>query len=391
MLSSPINLINQLSYRQIQNELKRRRMDSNGKKNDIVKRLKVVYEKELKNQTTNLTNFYDLPNEIFRDIFDYLCPIDVINSFYGLNYRFNELIKTIPMKLKCNKLNKNEYKRVLKHIVPKIKLQLYSLELGVLSKTIHSFNSEISIDLFTQSYNFTQFVNLRCLSLTSPNLEQLKSLFQIIPNMLSLRSLRLLEHDYYGSQNETVCKLTLANNHRYSMKTNHHLSHLFIETSPPFKTLTLIQKYFTNKISFDCIQLNIRCALFFYPHSLTYIDCDGLSRLVSNMNYLKIDITVGTYSPAFDLIRRFPQIQHLSVRTISKAYADGHQWAELLAQMSNINKLDLNIYLDTYNSNQELQTFQTKFWLERQWNVECSKKHKNSSECKITYRSNQVR
>ncbi len=255
-----------------------------------------------------------------------------------------------------------------------------------------SLNSEILIDLFTQSFNFTQFSNLHFLSLTSPTLKQLESLFSIIPNMLSLRSLRLLEHDYCGSQNETICKLVLANNHHhYSINKNNHLTHVFIDTSPPFKTLTLLQKYFMNKISIDYLQLNIRCALFFYPHALTHIDCDGLSRLISNMTYFKIDITVGIYTPAFDLIRRFPHIHHLSVRSVAKAYANGYQWAELLAQMPNLVKLDLNIHLDSYQSDQELQTFQTKFWFERQWIVQSVKKHMNSSECKIIHRSIQVR
>ena len=114
-----------------------------------------------------------------------------------------------------------------------------------------SFNPEFRIDLFIQSFNLTQFSNLRFLSLTSSNLKQLESLFLVIPNMLSLRSLRLLEQDYSGSQNETVCKLVLANNHHYSINQTNHLTHIFIETSPPFKTLNLLHKHFINKISFE--------------------------------------------------------------------------------------------------------------------------------------------
>jgi len=398
MLSSRINFINDLSYRQIQNELKKRQLDSSGKKNDIVKRFKIAYEKEINcksNQLSNVTNFHDLPNEIYQEIFDYLCPLNIMHSFYGLNHRLNRLIKTIPIKLNFKNLNKNEYKRVLKQIVPKITQQIVGIELGQSSKVNHcfssSFNSEFLIDLFIQSFNFTQFSNLRFLSITSLNLTQLESLFLVIPNMLSLRSLRLLEKDYYDSQNETVCKLVLANNHYYSIDKTNHLTHIFIETNPPFKTLTLLHKHFINKISFNYLQINIRCALFFYPHSLTHIDYDGLSRLISNMNYFKINIHFGTYIPVFDLIQRFPQIQYLSVKTISQAYANGYQWAELLAQMPNIIKLDLNIDLDSYKSDQELQTFQTKFWLERQWFVQCKKPHLNSSECKIIHRSIQIR
>lgn len=48
MLSSEINFIDDLSYRQIQYELKKRRLKSIGKKNIIVKRLKIVYQNEIK-------------------------------------------------------------------------------------------------------------------------------------------------------------------------------------------------------------------------------------------------------------------------------------------------------------------------------------------------------
>ena len=48
MFSSQIDLINQLSYRQIQKELKKRQLDSSGKKTEIVKRFKIAYEKEIK-------------------------------------------------------------------------------------------------------------------------------------------------------------------------------------------------------------------------------------------------------------------------------------------------------------------------------------------------------
>jgi hypothetical protein len=381
-----LSFINQLSYRQIQNELKKRQLDASGKKNDIVKRFKTVYEKEL-NQSSNVTNFHDLPNEIYCEIFDYLCPLNIINSFSGLNHRLNGIIGSISMKLNFKNLNKNQYKRVLKQIVPKIISQTTAIEFGQASKINHCFSPEVLIDLFTQSFNLTQFSNLRFLSLTSPNFQQLESLFSIIPNLLSLQSLRLLEHDYCGSQNETICKLILANNQPKS----NHLSHVFIETSPPFKTLLLLQKHFLNKISFNYLQLNIRCALFFYPHSLTHLECDSLSGLVSNMTYLKIDILLGTSIPAFNLIQRFPQINHLSIKTISQAYANGYQWAELLAQMPNIIKLDLHIHLDASKSDQELPTFQTKFWLQRQWIVQCIKKHPNLSECQIIHRDTKIR
>ena len=369
MLCSKINFHNDLSYYQ------KRQLDSSGKRNVRVKRIKIV----------NDSNFDHLPNEIYREVFDYLCPLNIIQSFYGLNHRLDRLITNLPMKFNFQNLNKIQYKRILKQILPKLIEQIVSIEFGPSSCFSSLFNSEARIDLFLQSFHFTQFSNLRCLSLTSPSLNQLESLLSLLPKLSSLRSLYLLEEDFPGSQNETVCKLTLANHS--PIKTN-HLSHLFIQTSPPFKTLILLYKHLINKISLDYLQINIRCALFFYPDCLTHLNYDGLSRLITNMNSFKIDMICGTYKPAFDLIQLFPKIEYLSIKTNSQAYANGYQWAELLAQLSNLIKIDLNIELDSEKFDQEYPTFQTKFWFEQKWFVHY---RKTPWKCQLIHRSIKVR
>jgi hypothetical protein len=363
-------MLNDLPCRQSSNPLKRRRLVSNGKKIDLVKRLKISDEKEIK------SNFQHLPNEIYQEIFDYLQPINIIQSFYGLDHRLNRFIENLPMKLNFQNLTKTGYKRVLKQMVPRITDQIVSIDLN------HSL-----IDLFNQSFHWTQFPHLRFLSLTSPNLEQLKSLFSVLNNLSSLRSLRLLEH----SQNETVCKLVLANHDHYSIPKSNRLTHLFIETSPPFRNLNLVYKHLMNKISVDYLQINLRCALFFYPDSLRHLDYDGLSRLISKMNYLKVDLMCGTFTPAFDLIQRFPQIEYLSVQTRTPAYANGYQWADLFIKMPKLTKVNLKIHCDSVNSNEELETFKTKFWFERQWFVQCRNNYLNSSQCQFILRSIHVR
>ena len=336
--------------------------NASRKRKNSVKRLKMIDEKQRK----SIMNFQHLPNEIYYEIFDYLRPMNIIQTFHGFDDRLDRLIENIPMKLNFQNCNKTEYRRILKQLVPRITKQIVTIDLGR-----SSVDSDILIDLFTQSFHWTQFLNLRCLSLTSPTLQQLESLLSVIPNMSSLRSLRLLEHDHYGSQNETVCKLVLANhNYRSSQKIR-----LSIDTSPPFRNLRLLQKHLCNQISVGYLQINIRCSLFFYPDSLTHLDYDGLSQLISSMNLLKIDVMCGTIAPIFDLIRRFPPIQYLSVRTVAQAFADGYQWADVLSQLPNLINLDLKLYLDSSQSSEALQTFQTKFWSERQWFFHCQKRH----------------
>ena len=216
------------------------------------------------------TCFHDLPNEICLDIFDYLCPLDVIRSFSALNDRFDRVIADLPMKLRLSAPNKSTYTRTLKRFIPTLIPQIVALDLGRApgksDRASTSCASDMAIDLFTQSFSFAQFSNLRFLSLASANVEQLQSLFAVLPSLTSLRSLRLLENDADDLHHPIVMKLTLANDRDRS-----HLERLVIDTSPPFNTLTLLQKHLTNQISCDRIQLNVRCNLFFYPQALTRI------------------------------------------------------------------------------------------------------------------------
>ena len=340
-----------------------------------VKRLKIIDEKQRK----SIMNFQHLPNEIYQEIFDYLRPMNIIQTFYGLDYRLDRCIESIPMKLNFRNCTKTEYRRVLKQCVPKMTDQIVTIDLGR-----SAFDSEILIDVFTKSFQWTDFPHLRCLSLTSANYQQLECLFSVLPNLCSLRSLRLLEQDYYGSQNETICQLVLANqNYRTSEKL-----HLFIDTSPPFRNLHLLQKHFTKKISLDYLQINLRCSLFFYPESLTHLDYDGLSQIISHLNLLKIDVMCGTIAPIFDVIRRFPRIESLSVRTSSQAYANGYQWADVLSHFPMLINLDLRMDVDSSKSQEEFDTFQTKFWSERQWFMHC---RKTPFSCRFTTRNLSVR
>ena len=322
-----------------------------------------------KDDFVRLICFDDLPNEIYRELFDYLCSYDIIYSFFGLNQRLNCLIDSLFMKISLKNFKRNQYKSFLKQILPDRVEQISALELGQANCFSSVVDSEYRIDLFFQIFHLTQFSNLRILSLISPNLEQLESVLSILPTLSSLHSLYLLEHSDIQSQNETVCQLTLANYPSSNRCSTRCLSHVFIETSPPFKTLRLLHKSFANRIQIDRLQINIRCAIFFYPDILKHLNYDGLSRLITKMNYLKWNILCGHFQSTFDLIQCFPQIEYLSVKTIGQAYANGEQWSNLLVHLPNLSQLNLCIDFHEENFQDEYETFQTKFWFERKWFV----------------------
>lgn len=387
-------------------ESRKRRMVSREPRDDLaVKRVKTTVDQQMESMTIDCNSggarsislerlepstFADLPNEIYRDIFDYLSAFDILQSFDGLNHRLNAVMGDVPMKLRFDHLNKNAYQRVLKQIVPKLIQQTVAIDLGQPPKIKYgswsSTDPEQLIDLFTQSFDFRQFGNLRCLSLTSPRLHQLEAVLRILPQLETLQSFRLLELNYYGSQNETICQLTLANNRQGPLSSSQRLTHVSIEISPPFKTIPLLQQHLTNRISLEHLHVTIRCALFFYPDVLRNFQYEALARLVPQMNYCRLDMAVGPATAVLDLIGRFPHITHLSVRTVWQAYANGHQWAELLAQMPSLVDLDLDIQLDPSRADQELQTFQSKFWSDRRWLVQYRKSMYPSVPCRFVHR-----
>ena len=354
----------------------------------MAKRFKFANEEQ---KLTAGTSLAELPNEIYREIFDYLSSLDIIHSFSQLNYRLNAVIETTPMKLHFDHLNKQKYQRVLKHVVPTMIDRTVAIQLGQPSKTsstcVPTMDPEYLIDLFSQSFHLTQFEHLRFLSLTSPSFHQLDSLLPLIPHLKSLRSFRLLESHESHSQHETIGQLVLANRHPLSSRPTSRLTHVYIAASPPFRTLTLLLKHWLDRVSLDYLHLTIRCAFFFFSQALVHLPCEALSRLVPNMTYFGIDMRLGTFTAAFDLIRRFSPADHLSIKTALPAYANGHHWADLFSQMPKLVDLDLDIHVDSARFDQELETFQTEFWFERQWIVQSERSKIGASSRRLTRRS----
>ena len=72
-----------------------------------------------------MNNIEVLPNEILLRCFQYLHAYEIFYSFIQLNYRFNQLIKSIPLYVDFqNTSNKLFFEQICD---PVIKNQIYSL------------------------------------------------------------------------------------------------------------------------------------------------------------------------------------------------------------------------------------------------------------------------
>ena len=91
-----------------------------------------------------------LPNEILFECLQYLNAVHIFHSFDQLNYRFNKLIRSIPLHLDFQNIHKLLFDQFCRKLSssPEIKTQVYSLHLSndrtciISNHSFHSFHLE---------------------------------------------------------------------------------------------------------------------------------------------------------------------------------------------------------------------------------------------------------
>lgn len=128
-------------------------------------------------------NFEILPNELLIECFKYLSTFDIFYSFDQLNYRFNELIRNIPLNLDFRNISKMilDHHCMIISSNPEIKKQVYSLQLS-------NQLTYYQIYLFLQLFSLDEFSNLRLLTLINvrkQNVPQLKLMLPLLSQLFS--------------------------------------------------------------------------------------------------------------------------------------------------------------------------------------------------------------
>jgi len=103
----------------------------------------------------SITDFENLPQEFFYEIFDYLDGCDIYKAFSNLNHRFQQLLNSSSLlfKIKFHSLSNKLYKNFYKQILALNKHQIFSLNLNswLKKKPIfsHHFLSLYRLESFT--------------------------------------------------------------------------------------------------------------------------------------------------------------------------------------------------------------------------------------------------
>ena len=121
---------------------------------------------------TKMTKFETLPNEILLHCFQFFDAFDLFNAFDGLNLRFNQLIRQIPLQLNFESIRKVIFDQFCTRLLfdVQIRNQIYSLKLD-------------QINIFFSKFSLNQFPHLQSLEILDHKIEQLKSLLPSFPQL----------------------------------------------------------------------------------------------------------------------------------------------------------------------------------------------------------------
>ena len=129
-----------------------------------------------------MSKFALLPNETILECFEYLNGIDIYYAFDGLNNRFNNLIRNLPLHVNFEGVKNELFNRfcleMLSH--PSIRNEILSLHLS------DAKGARGQVHAFLSMFRLNQFSHLRSLTLVnivSINVDQIKSMFKSVSNL----------------------------------------------------------------------------------------------------------------------------------------------------------------------------------------------------------------
>jgi hypothetical protein len=111
----------------------------------------------------SIMKFELLPNEILIECFEFLDAFDIFNSFNQLNYRFNNLIRNIPLHVNFENVNKSIFDQFCTTMLlnSEMKSQIYSLHLS------DKYNC-LQTKIFLSFFSFDEFSHLGKLETAFP-------------------------------------------------------------------------------------------------------------------------------------------------------------------------------------------------------------------------------
>jgi hypothetical protein len=332
--------------------------------------------------------FQLLPNEILIECFAYLNAFHIFHSFDQLNYRFNQLIRNIPLYVDFQNIHRSVCDQFCIQMLSnqELKKRIYSLHLS-------NEDTCYPIKWFLSRFSLTAFVHLRSLTLTAVTQNNLEKLKKILPLMTELSSFRMIGCIY--EINETLYALPMSQIRTLLVP---RLSSDFILQN----NLSSIDNLTISRCSWDELcqvldnvsKLNYLTVNHIYQrdwnkdvhftnHPATYLNRLIISAFNARFRYFKL------------ILKRTPNLKNLTIdASFSKDSIDAREWENLITSSLpylNIFKFKFKYSAENINDSihEKFKQFQSDFLCKQHhWYTEYSLSTKEASIYTIPYTFN---
>jgi hypothetical protein len=323
-----------------------------------------------------------LPNELLLNLFEWFDTVQLLNVFFGLNLRLNQLIYTHSRNHQFNlqSISKNDFDIICQQHLPLIIDQILSLHLS------NEETPELTKLFLSRGFLVDQFICLKSLSLHCIySLDTLIIITYQCSHLLYLTHLNIIKCDIRETQNSIAdlfkniwnipkllhCKLNIIELQNISL-------------SRSFPVSSTIKYLFIENISCDlnCLFHLFKCTPYLQKFSTKIYSCfDNMSStfIVPSITSLKI-FCEGSIDLMKKIFSNMPNLYHLTIETFKK-YLDGNAWKQIIIdylpkikifQLKMRFKCSGNINNIEQIFNNLLTSFRSPFWIEeRRWYVRC--------------------
>jgi hypothetical protein len=335
----------------------------------------------------NIMMFEFLPNEILIACFEYLNALHIFHSFDQLKYRFNELIRSIPLHVDFNHVSPSTLAEFYKTLSSNqhIKQQIYSLHLSNKDKCNN-------IGMLLSKFRLDEFFNLQGLTLTDVNTNNMSKLTPALSLLSQLSCFRLIE-SFHVETKEIISALPMSELRTLTVPLLISGLELTCELSMIIR-LTIYQCH-SDKL----------CEILDRASSLKYLTVQILSRDMGSPMKKGLSATnlkrliIMDFQDKLDnltmIFRQTPNLKSLTLNaSFDKDQIDAHQWKELITNFLlylNIFKFKFTCFYSKKNKTieEKFKEFQSDFWCEQHhWYTEYSLSDNSSSIYTIPYISN---
>lgn len=328
-------------------------------------------------------NFESLANELFLDLFDYFDGTDLLYAFYGLNFRFNDLLykqyRTFRFNFKS--ISKDKFDTICQKHLPFITDRVITLVLS------NGDDTPQQIDLlFSYIPSFQQFTRLRSLSVYK--LYAYEAIMKIINQCHQLSHLTHFKLDYsylctdrreYQSMIDNIW--ALPNLIRCETDVNSNIFDADYRT--PTNTSSSLQSLFLSgeQIKLDQINQLFQCTPNLKHLSIDIINSDNnyFTGLFPTLTKLKTIVNMTDFSEIIFLLQNMPNLYHLDI-DLNIGVIVGYAWEKLISNhLSKLKIFDLKMK-SFHRSHENLQqrtielisSFQSSFWVDKyRWFIRC--------------------